>query len=371
MNNASCFSENSRSGAVSGISRSHVRNKTSVMVLSGFIAILLAMLVIPRTGLAQDVECHSRWAEPTTPSSRFTILADGSSVRDTATGLEWQRCPFGAMWTGSGCSGRGETLTIDRAQILVERLGDGWRLPNSLELQTIVERCRIRPAINQVIFPLGRRAGYFMSGSLNRMRPEIWTVDFSYGELSSRSPRSSYYVRLVRGAQYGSSDTSQEGLCVANVRPSGHAGGRFDYTLSESRQTVTHTLTGLEWQRCAFGAFWNGQTCVGSPVSLRWNQIEQLKSKLTDGWRLPEIDELITIVESCRTPASISGSYPWPPMLNPDAFPNPPTEPRIWSSTDNWRGDRKLCVSGSSGGTTTCSSHEQFVFLVRRKATSR
>lgn len=39
--------------------------------------------------------------------ARFEAVAGsgGVIVRDNNTGLEWQRCPYGQSWTGSGCSG--------------------------------------------------------------------------------------------------------------------------------------------------------------------------------------------------------------------------------------------------------------------------
>ncbi|MDY0362639.1 MAG: DUF1566 domain-containing protein [Desulforegulaceae bacterium] len=69
--------------------------------------------------------------------SRFQELegSNGSILRDTHSGLEWQRCPYGQSWTGSGCSGTAWRGKWDDA-VRITAPG-GFRLPTVDELRTL------------------------------------------------------------------------------------------------------------------------------------------------------------------------------------------------------------------------------------------
>jgi len=81
---------------------------------------------------------------------------------------------------------------------------------------------------------------------------------------------------------------------------------------------VRHEPTGLEWKRCALGQSWDGTTCQGSADTMEWQQALQAAAE-RDGWRLPDIQELRSIVETCRTN----------PAVNQEVFPN-------MSASDFW-----------------------------------
>ena len=75
----------------------------------------------------------------------------------------------------------------------------------------------------------------------------------------------------------------------------------FDETLDST--------TNLIWKRCSVGQTWTGSSCSGVTSSLTWSQA---LATGTNGWRLPNIRELLSIVEvSCDSPA-----------INTDIFPN-------------------------------------------------
>ncbi|MBS4098469.1 MAG: DUF1566 domain-containing protein [Sulfuricella sp.] len=75
--------------------------------------------------------------------------------------------------------------------------------------------------------------------------------------------------------------------------------------------TVTHKITGLTWKRCAEGQNWTGATCGGAAQAYPWAAVTGL---VTNGWRLPSVEQLLTIVEMGH------GS----PTINPVVFPNTP-----------------------------------------------
>lgn len=96
--------------------------------------------------------------------------------------------------------------------------------------------------------------------------------------------------------------------------------------------TVTDSLTGLSWWRCAEGQ--RGGDCVGKAEAMTWYEAA-IKASSTDhgghtDWRLPRLDELKTLV--------VEGCYG--PSIDLALFPNTPSW-YFWSSTDDDREYRK------------------------------
>ncbi len=98
--------------------------------------------------------------------------------------------------------------------------------------------------------------------------------------------------------------------CLTTVEPS-TAG--TDFSLDEADGSiVTHTRTGLVWQRCLAGQTYNDNgtstnfgddTCDDSPDSLTWEAALAL-ANADPVWRLPNVKELATINEQrCINPA--------------------------------------------------------------------
>lgn len=75
--------------------------------------------------------------------------------------------------------------------------------------------------------------------------------------------------------------------------------------------SVTHRITGLTWKRCTEGMAWSGSICNGTAKIYTWDQAVALGS---DGWVLPTIEQLRTIVDSSnRTPAINTAIFPGTP----------------------------------------------------------
>ncbi len=73
--------------------------------------------------------------------------------------------------------------------------------------------------------------------------------------------------------------------------------------------TVTHTVTGLMWQRCSMGQAWNGSGCSGEAGEYTFEQAQGLTSSLGGhaDWRLPSLWELMTIVDYDESNPAING----------------------------------------------------------------
>lgn len=93
--------------------------------------------------------------------------------------------------------------------------------------------------------------------------------------------------------------------------------------------TVTDTRTGLMWKRCSEGQTWDGNTntCTGNASDYTWAEALNHALALTDAghddWRLPNRNELLSLVEYCT----------FNPAINADVFPNMPSYPYFWSAS--------------------------------------
>lgn len=76
--------------------------------------------------------------------------------------------------------------------------------------------------------------------------------------------------------------------------------------------TVTDTRTGLMWKQCVEGR--SGADCsIGSPTPFTWATALTLTEDYSfaghDDWRLPNIKELRSLVEECRTGPAINDTF--------------------------------------------------------------
>ena len=86
-------------------------------------------------------------------------------------------------------------------------------------------------------------------------------------------------------------------------------------------ETLLDKKSGLTWARCSVGQTWNGAGCDGRVST--FNFIEaQRQGK--NGWRLPTLDELKSLVAESRVP----------PAINKVAFPSmDPMRLGYWTTT--------------------------------------
>jgi len=75
-------------------------------------------------------------------------------------------------------------------------------------------------------------------------------------------------------------------------------------TLIATTDEVRDIKTGLIWRRCALGQTWqNNRGCVGEVELMRRAEVEEKARLLGEKWRLPTLDELLTLVDDrCQTP---------------------------------------------------------------------
>ncbi|MCX7556906.1 DUF1566 domain-containing protein [Xanthomonadaceae bacterium JHOS43] len=165
------------------------------------------LLAASGTALAQTCPTNNRRVAPDT---RYTVTAPGPAgeavVTDTRTGLMWKQCREGQ--SGATCTGTASTMTWSAALTAAGAsthagFGD-WRLPNAIELQSLVESGCYGPAINTTMFPnpVSTTSQVWSSSTSALDASGAWYVDFGDGSLNANGKLFNFAVRLVRGGQW-------------------------------------------------------------------------------------------------------------------------------------------------------------------------
>ncbi len=122
------------------------------------------------------------------PEGRYTI-GDGT-VLDTKTNLEWQQTISEDSFTWEAAKTHCSTLSLNGSA--------PWRLPSMKELQTLVDRRRMVPAIDLKAFPNTPAAHFWTSSPLAGSASDAWYVGFDYGNTYYDAVTNTYRVRCVR-----------------------------------------------------------------------------------------------------------------------------------------------------------------------------
>lgn len=86
---------------------------------------------------------------------------------------------------------------------------------------------------------------------------------------------------------------------------------RYQIVDGSNGSEVKDIKTGLIWQRCSLGQVWGAGQCYGNPQAYTWSEALQKTNALGNGYRLPNIKELGTLVEeACASPAINSSIFP-------------------------------------------------------------
>ena len=157
-----------------------------------------------------------------------------------------------------------------------------WRLPSLKELASLADLGKYNPAIHENYFGTNFEywvAFYWSSTSYTKNTGNACSVDFYYGFGGNTHKSKSFLVRAVRGGQSWS----------------------FDHLVIKADKTVTDIKTGLVWSIESSGTKknWEGALKYCETYSL---------SGYSD-WRLPERDELRSIVDYSRNYPAIDTKF--------------------------------------------------------------
>jgi len=178
-----------------------------------------------------------------------------------------------------------------------------WRLPTVKELTSIVNWGTYSPAVNTDYFPNTLLSYYWSSTTPAYYTSGAWLVDFDVGGIYGYSDKSySNYVHAVRGGQDWS----------------------LDYLVINGDGTVTDTTTGLMWQQ-------------ETSEKMTWESAISYCETLTlagyDDWRMPNINELQSIVDYSKSSPSIDTTY-FPDTVSSDYWSSTTL---AYGSSDAWR----------------------------------
>jgi hypothetical protein len=144
------------------------------------------------------------------PSTDYVDQGDGT-VRHTPTGLVWQRCAFGQVWTGNTCSGTANTYawidTWPMSNSTSSFAGKtDWRMPTEEELVSLVDYTvdyfNTSPSLNTSLFPNTPASLFWTAYSYLRWNPlNYWGVDFNSAGAFKNSISDPKPVRLVRAGR--------------------------------------------------------------------------------------------------------------------------------------------------------------------------
>jgi hypothetical protein len=220
-------------------------------------------------------------------------------IRDNVTGLIWEAktdddsvhdkdntytwCDINPATNGgdAGTCGVG-TDTTDFITALNNSNYGGhadWRLPTIKELSTIVNMEIYDPGINNTFFPNTVPSYYWSSTTYVLEIDKAWSVKFDYCGVNNKSKSNSYCARAVCGEQ--PDDT-----------------GNF---VDKNDGTITDISTGLMWQK-ATQSERSWESAIAS--------CESLPLANYDDWRLPDRNELLSLVDYSRYYAAIDPSFP-------------------------------------------------------------
>ncbi len=222
-----------------------------------------------------------------------------------------------------------------------------WRLPTPRELRSIVNY-GAGNSMDATYFLSTARPNFWSASTHARTPAYAWVVSFGVddggGDGHAHVKTNDDLARLVRG---GVQSAPSQGACTAG-NPNANVVGSTpsaDFT-DNGNGTVTHAKTGLMWKRCAEGL--SGAGCAtGAANTMTWsNALAAAESASFAGftdWRLPNLKELHSIVETCG----------YDPAINQSIFPATPAPAFgsvFWSATSSASDPAKAAIFVFGGG---------------------
>ncbi len=305
------------------------------------------------TGQDGDVQAGAEW-----PTKRFTDNNDGTAT-DNLTGLTWLK--------KADCLGRASWLD---AMTLSGNLASGtcgltdgsskgtWRLPNIIELRSIVDFGSYRPSLpKDHPFDNFEPTVYWSSSTVPAFPALGWFATFGVGPHVFDLKVNTFRALPVKGGlvspklpRTGSTDCYDVAGKVIDCRGTGQDGElqagvpwptpRFT---DNSNGTIRDNLTGLLWLKNAhcFG-FLSWSDALDSVNQLRAGRCGLQDASKAGDWRLPNVRELQSIMDNRTVAPAIPLGHPF---LN--------VQPTLyWSSTSGQNFPRLAFFSLMSAGST-------------------
>lgn len=131
------------------------------------------------------------------------VRSDGTA-QDSHTRLVWSLCLLGQTWqpTTRTCSGMPVQLSWSDALLQSSQATvashRNWRLPNVKEVQTIINRSCVDPALTLEVFPNSNSENIWTSTTVVNQPQSAFAVAMYSGKNNIKTKNTPLYVRLVR-----------------------------------------------------------------------------------------------------------------------------------------------------------------------------
>lgn len=307
--------------------------------------------VISCSGTGHDGEYQAgRVINFTGPTQHATYTSDYTTT-DSGTGLVWKSCIEGK--SGSDCS-TGSTTTADLTTatssctaLNSSNSGAGyagrtnWRIPTIEEFETIINYSTVVPSSFATYFPATPQTVYWSSTDYGADTTKAYYANYYHGFVG---PDTKTNLKAIRCVSPGSSYTVPTPAFTDN-----------------GDGTVTDSTSGLVWQKCSMGQT-NDSTCSGTATQPDWDTALSYCNTLTlagKSWRLPNVNELRTILDRSLATGPLINSTYFPGTVNDwywssstsldtlsEAWHARFTNGTMWTSIKTSEPEYVRCVSG-------------------------
>ncbi len=148
------------------------------------------------TGAAQAT-CYAD-TPLTRPDERYQAVegSNGAEVKDSVTGLVWQRCGLGQTWDGNSCTG---TITPQDFPTATKAAAAAkpWRLPTQAELDGLIEKSCTKPALNSHWFGSGPTGWVWTATDMGSPDGSV-VINTETGIIANFIKKLPLYVRWVK-----------------------------------------------------------------------------------------------------------------------------------------------------------------------------
>lgn len=171
------------------------------------ISLCLCLLAVLSTPVMAQT-CKPESITPSHPAGQYLDNGDGT-VTDIVNGLMWSRCSLGQNYQSGHCTNDPINFLTWKEALQAGAANssyathDGWRLPNIKELESLVERSCVAPAIDLALFPSTPSTVYW-SNTFDRTAVNATAgikgliIDFRDGSEFVTDVNRYRFVRMVR-----------------------------------------------------------------------------------------------------------------------------------------------------------------------------
>jgi len=250
-------------------------------------------------------------------------------VKISPTGLEVSDSAFkwscvkhnvtGQIWEVKTRANKDDSYTFDNASDYARQINKNklcgysdWRVPSIKELNSISDKNTYKPAVDRKYFPNIHPSDYWSKSSYAEYSEYAWSIYFYNGYLYYYEKQDDFYVRLVRGGEYFDFFDYTKLDASGNSLPSDNT----------NHVCVRDNHSGLTWEVKTRINKYLKYTHSKAIVSA--DKANQTNLCGYSDWRIPDFDELITLIDYKNYSPAIKTSY----------FPNTISS-KYWTGSPN------------------------------------